>query len=222
KAARHGDGCRRAARRRASALPERRATSRGHSPQRSKRTREPAGPWWVLPGMARAPAPKRRLFVREWRQRPPHTAQSPARTLLLPDACPTSNPKTRQLLGWHGRNFFIQFEWPIPGGGLSLSMKSRGIERVSRTVPRGTERSRRRKRLRPRPCPCLDCSTIREHVEIAVIPFARRPACRRRALGSVERPAGSCLQRFVTANRSPSVISSTPAQGWSGLLRDGH
>src|SRR5205823_316093 len=80
------------------ATPERRAsaTSRRHYPQ----SREP-GPQWVLPGVARAPVPEGRLFVR-WRQRSPHTGQSPARTLLLPDACPTSNPKTQELLGWHG------------------------------------------------------------------------------------------------------------------------
>src|SRR5262249_9526788 len=66
-----------------------------HCPQPSQRSAA-TGPRWVLPGVAPAPAPKGRLFVREWRQRPPHTAQSPARTLLLPDACPTSNPKTQQ------------------------------------------------------------------------------------------------------------------------------
>src|SRR5215472_3709733 len=41
---------------------------------------------------ARASPPESRLFLREWRQRPLHTRQSPARTLLLPGACPTSNP----------------------------------------------------------------------------------------------------------------------------------
>src|SRR6266478_4110456 len=67
-------------------------------------TTDPGAPGhrWVLPGAARVPVPEGRLFVREWRQRPPHTGQSPARTLLLPDACPTSNPKTQELLGWHG------------------------------------------------------------------------------------------------------------------------
>src|SRR5262249_57664681 len=34
----------------------------------------------------------------------------------------------------------------------------------------------------------------------------------RRALGSVESPDGSFLQRFVTARRSPSVIPCTPAR----------
>src|SRR6266852_4532984 len=97
---------------RASATPDRRQLGQPphswpHYPQPPQRTREP-GPQWVLPGVARAPAPNGRLLVREWRQRPSHTAQSPARTLLLPDACPTSNPKTQQLLGWHGPNLFIQ------------------------------------------------------------------------------------------------------------------
>src|SRR6516225_11641669 len=59
--------------------------SRPHYPQPS----EP-GSRWVLPGVARTPAPEWRLFVTQWRQIPPYTAQSPARTQLLPDACPTS------------------------------------------------------------------------------------------------------------------------------------
>src|SRR5262249_57725615 len=44
----------------------------------------------MLPGVARTTAPEWRLFVTKWRQIPPHTTQSPARTQLLPDACPTS------------------------------------------------------------------------------------------------------------------------------------
>src|SRR5262249_571084 len=65
------------------------------SATRATRPRDRA-PRGGVRGGAGGAAAKGRLFVREWRQRPPHTAQSPARTLLLPDACPTSNPKTQQ------------------------------------------------------------------------------------------------------------------------------
>src|SRR6266436_4890010 len=43
----------------------------------------------------------------------------------------------------------------------------------------------------------------------------------RRALGSVESPDGSFLQRFVTARWSPPVIPSTPAQGWRACYGTG-
>src|SRR5262249_52275762 len=106
---RHWDCCTRSAWRGASATPARRQLaqpprSRPHYPQRSQRTPEPR-PRWGVPGVARGPAPEWRLFETKWCQSPPHTAQSPARTLLLPDACPTSNPKTRQLLGWAWTEF---------------------------------------------------------------------------------------------------------------------
>src|SRR5439155_11511499 len=64
--------------------------------QPSRRSPEP-GPRWVMPGIARAPAPEWRLFATKRRQIPPHIGQSPARTLLLPDACPISNPMTNSL-----------------------------------------------------------------------------------------------------------------------------
>src|SRR5215467_8702914 len=95
---RHWDCCTRSAWRRASAVPAtperlrlaRPPRSRPHCAQPSQPTRE-RGPRWALPEVARVLAPEWRLFVTKWRQILPHTAQSPARTLLLPDACPTSS-----------------------------------------------------------------------------------------------------------------------------------
>src|SRR5262249_44405678 len=107
---RHGGGHRRGlsggrgGRRWAPQLAQR---SRPHYPQPSQLSREP-GPRWGLPGplaRARPPAPEWRLFVRKWRQTPPHTAQSPAWTLSLPDACPTSNPFRSVPLIRHRPNF---------------------------------------------------------------------------------------------------------------------
>src|SRR5262249_23774077 len=119
---RHWDCCTRSAWRRVSARPEERVSappgrrrwarqlaqrSRPHYPEPSRPSREP-GPRWGLPwplALARPPAPEWRLFVRKWRQTPPHTAQSPAWTLSLPDACPTSNPFRSVPLIRHLPNF---------------------------------------------------------------------------------------------------------------------
>jgi hypothetical protein len=45
------------------------------------------------PRLVRTTAQKRTFLETKWRQIPPHTGQLRARTLLLLNACPTSNPK---------------------------------------------------------------------------------------------------------------------------------
>ena len=69
-------------------------------------------PRQMPPKLVRTTAQKRTFLETKWRQIPPHTAQSPARTQLLPDACPTST-----WVAW--TEFLTQPQWPIRGGGNS-------------------------------------------------------------------------------------------------------
>src|SRR5260221_10489821 len=50
-------------------------------------------PRQMPPRLVRTTAQKRTFLETKWRQIPPHTGQLRARTLLLLNACPTSNPK---------------------------------------------------------------------------------------------------------------------------------
>jgi hypothetical protein len=76
-------------------------------PRRSRLCQMPAARQ-MLPKRVRTTAQKRTVFETKWRQIPLHTGELRAPMLLLLSACPTSNPKTQQLLGWYGPSFLIQ------------------------------------------------------------------------------------------------------------------
>src|SRR6185503_5936094 len=68
-------------------------------PWRGSRLSQMPAPRQVPPTRVRTTAQSRTFSQTKWRQIPPHTGELRVRTLLLLSACPTSNPKTQELLG---------------------------------------------------------------------------------------------------------------------------